>query len=219
MDTGKVSVLTLLGLSAAFDTVDHDTLLHRLEHTFGFQGTALAWVRSYLSGRTQTVSIDGRLSSPTVIRCGVPQGSVLVPILFILYTIPLSCVIGNHPVSHQLYADDTQIYSSSSPSEISATIHNMEKCICDVKFWMIGNKLQMNHDTTEAILIATQWTNMSHALPSSLYINDISIEFSKSLRNLGIIFDNIFSLHQHIINTYRTTYIKLRRISSTRHFL
>ena len=72
MDTGKVSVLALLDLSAAFDTVDHDILLHRLEHTFGFQVAALAWVRSYLSGRTQTVSIDGRLSSPTVIRCGVP---------------------------------------------------------------------------------------------------------------------------------------------------
>ena len=101
---------------------------------------------------------------------------------FILYTQPLSCVIGNHPVSHQMYANDTQIYSSSSPSEISATIHNMEKCICDVKSWMMCNKLQMNHDKTEAILIATQRTNMSHALPSSLHINGISTEFSKSLR-------------------------------------
>ena len=141
------------------------------------------------------MSIDARLSYPTVIRCGVPHGSVLGPILFILYTQPLSCVIGSHPVSHQLYADDTQIYSSSCPSEISATIHNMEKCICDVKSWMTCNKLQMNHDKTEAVLIATQRTNMSHALPSSLYINGISIEFSKLLRNLGIIFDMSFLLH------------------------
>ena len=120
---------------------------------------------------------------------------------FSSYTLNLSHVISNHPVSHQLYADDTQIYSSSSPSEINATIHNMEKCICDVKSWMICNKLQMNHDKTEAILIATQRTNMSHALPSSLYINGIPIEFSKSLRNLGIIFDDSFSLHKHIMNT------------------
>ena len=77
----------------------------------------------------------------------------------------------------------------------------------------------MNHDKTEAILIATQWTNMSHALPSSLYINAIPIKFSKSLRNLGIIFDNSFSLHQHIMNTCRAAYIKLRRISSICHFL
>ena len=94
----------------------------------------------------------------------------------------------------------------------------MEKCICDVKSWMICNKLQMNHDKMEAILIATQRTNMSHALPSSLNINGIPIEFSKSLRNLGIIFDNSFSLHQHIMNTCRAAYIELGRISSIRHF-
>ena len=111
-----------------------------------------------ISFRQDTDSVYRWETVLSVIRCGVPQGSVLGPILFILYTQPLSCVIGNHPVSHQLYADDTQIYSSSSPSEISATIHNMEKCICDVKSWMICNKLQMNHDKTEAILIAAQRT-------------------------------------------------------------
>ena len=147
-------MLALLDLSAAFDTIDHDILFHRLEHTFGLQGTALAWYRSYLSDRIQTVSIAGRLSSPAIIHYGVPQGSVLGPILFVLYTQPLSCVIGRHPVS-QLYADDTQLYSSSSPSEISATIQNIEKCICDVKSWMICNKLQMNNDKTEAIQCLT----------------------------------------------------------------
>ena len=114
MDTGEVSVLTLLDLSAVFD---HDVLRHCLEHTFGFKGIALAWFRPYLSGRTQTVSIDGRLCFPLIIHYDVPQGFVLGPILFILYTQPLSCVIGRHPVSHQLYADDTQLYSSSCPSE------------------------------------------------------------------------------------------------------
>ena len=159
MDSGKVLVLTHLDLYSAFDTTDHDILLHHLVHTFSFQGTTLAWFRSYLSDRTQTMSIDGRLSSPAISQYGFPQGSVLGPILFILYTQPLPCVIGRYPVSHQLYADDTQLYSSSSPSEISATIHNIEKCICDVKSWMICNKLQMNNDKTEPILpilIATQ---------------------------------------------------------------
>ena len=153
--------------------------------------------------RTQTVSIDGRLSFPAIIHYGVPQGSVLRPIIFILYTQPLLCVIGRHPVSHQLYANDTQLYSSSVPSEISATIHNMEKCICNVKPWMICNKLQMNNKKMEAILIATQRTSLSHTLPSTLNINGIPIEFSKSLRNLGIIFANSFSLHQNIMNTCR----------------
>ena len=127
-------------------------------------------------------------------------------------------MIGRHPVSHQLYADDSQIYSSSSLSVMSATIHNMEKCICDVKSWMICNKLQMNNKT-EAVLKATQQTYLSHALPSTLNINGIPIEFSKSLRNLGIIFDNSFSLHQNIMNTCKTAYIEMKRISSIRHFL
>ena len=77
----------------------------------------------------------------------------------------------------------------------------------------------MNHDKTEAILIATQWTNMSHALPLSLHINGIPIEFSKSLRKLGIIFDKSFSLHKHIMKTWRAACIELRRISSICHFL
>ena len=115
VDAGNVSALNFLDLSAAFDTDDHDILIHCLEHTFGFQGTALAWFRSYLSDRIQTVSIAERLSSPAIVHLSVPQGSVLGPILFILYTQPLSCVIGRHPVSHQLYADDTQLYSSNSP--------------------------------------------------------------------------------------------------------
>ena len=151
MDTGKVSVLTLLDLSAAFDTVDHDILLHHLEHTFGFQGTGIAWFRSYLSDRIQTVSIDGKLSSPAIIHMRSSRVCTWAN-SFILYTQLLPCMIGRHPVSHQLYADDTQLYS---PSEISATIHNMEKCICNVKSWMICNKFQMNNDKTEAILIAT----------------------------------------------------------------
>ena len=104
-------------------------------------------------------------------------------------------------------------------SEISATIHNMEKCICDVKSWMMCNKLQMNNDKMEAILIATQWTSLSHALPPTLNINGIPIEFSKSLRNLGIIFDNSFSLHQNIMNTCKAAYMELRRINSIRNFL
>ena len=134
-----------------------------------------------ISFRQDKVSIDGRLSSPTVIHCGVPQGFVLGPILFILYTQPFSCVIGSHPVSHQLYADDTPIYSSSCPSEISATTYNMEKCICDVKPWMICNKPQMNHDKTEAILIAPQKTNMSHAFVKPL-LKKTSLD-SEDLKN------------------------------------
>ena len=95
----------------------------------------------------------------------------------------------------------------------------MEKCIRDVKSWMLCNKLQMNNDKTEAILIATQMTHIPHALPSALSINGIPIEFIKPLRNLGIISEKSFSLHQNIMKTCKAVYIELKQIISIRHFL
>ena len=103
-------MLVLLDLSAAFDTIDHEILLHRLHDVFGFGDIALSWFQSYLENRTQTVFVHGKQSTKASLRYGVPQGSVLGPILFILYTQPPSNVIQHYPVFHQMYADDTQIY-------------------------------------------------------------------------------------------------------------
>ena len=102
---------TLLDISAAFDTIDHKLLLDRLEEWFGIRGDALRWVGSYLSDRCQLISIQGKLSVPMSLIYGVPQGSVLGPLLFILYTTPLSQIITVEfeVLQHHLYADDTQI--------------------------------------------------------------------------------------------------------------
>ena len=86
MDDGKISVLVLLNLSAAFDTTDHEILPHRLHNVFGFGHTVLSWIQSYLENQTQTVVVHGKHSTPASLRYGVPQQSVLGPILFILYT-------------------------------------------------------------------------------------------------------------------------------------
>ena len=93
LDDGNVSLLALLDLSAAFDKIDHSILLHRLQHDFGIQGTALDWFSSYLTNHTQSISIHCYTSEPAPISFGVPQGSVLGPVLFILYTTSLSTVI------------------------------------------------------------------------------------------------------------------------------
>ena len=107
MDESKISVLVLLVLSAAFDTTDHEFLLHRLHRSFGFGDTVLSWFQSYLENRTQIVTIHGKHSTPAPLCYGVPQGSVLGPILFILYLYPLPNVLKHYPVLHQVYADDT----------------------------------------------------------------------------------------------------------------
>ena len=93
LDSGNISLLTLLDLSAAFDTTDHFILLNRLQHMYGISGTALSWFSSYLTNRTQSVIVDDHISQVSSLSYGVPQGSVLGPILFILYTKPLSDLI------------------------------------------------------------------------------------------------------------------------------
>ena len=116
-----------LDLSAAFDTVYHDIILHRLHHVFGIQDKTLSRFKSCLTNRFQMVSIQDTTSDSVELCCGVPQSSVLGPILSILYTQPLSHVILNHPVSHMLYADDTQIYKSCNINDLASAIRCVEK--------------------------------------------------------------------------------------------
>ena len=102
-----MSILSLLDLSAAFDTLDHHIMLQRLSLSFGLSGTVLKWFSSYLTGRHFFVIIDGIKSDLTPLEFGVPQGSVLGPMLYTLYTLPLGNVIRQHLTPFHMYADDT----------------------------------------------------------------------------------------------------------------
>ena len=106
----KISCLCLLDLSAAFDTTDHSILITRLSSWFGTHGSVLNWFKSYLSSRSFRVKCDNQMSSPHTCSCGVPQGSVLGPLLFVMYTTPLSTLISSLSLNHHLYADETQLF-------------------------------------------------------------------------------------------------------------
>ena len=218
LDGGNVSLLTLLDQSAAFDTIDHVTLLERLRTVYGISGPALAWFGSYLSGRTQAVLVDGQVSAPAPLSFGVPQGSVLGPVLFIMYTKPLINLIQTHSVSSQSFADDTQLYDSTPPTETHAAIQTFQTCISDIKSWMVENKLKLNDDKTEALLIAKRSAGVADS-PTSIRVGDADVHFSSSARNLGFIITSDMTLDKHISNTCRSAYYELRKISTIRHTL
>ena len=145
--------LLLQDLSAAFDTVNHSLLLSRLKNSFGITGTVLQWFHSYLSGRSQFVEINDTKSSVRDLTVGVPQGSVLGPILYLLYTTSLSEIIRNHGLDYHFYADDTQLYISFKDCDVDVARLRVENCVADICYWMELNELKLNHDKTEIMLI------------------------------------------------------------------
>ena len=151
LDNGRGCVLVLLDLSDAFDTIDHDILLDRLERFTGITGLALRWIRSYLNDRKQSVMISGKVNEATDLKIGVPQGSVLGPLLFLVYILPLQEIIRKHSVQHHGYADDRQLYKSFKMKDMydyHRVVKEMEHCIKDVRSWMVTNKLKLNDDKT-----------------------------------------------------------------------
>ena len=125
----QISCLCLLDISAAFDTLEHSILLYRLFTWFGISSVSLQWFTSYLSSRTSTVGIPPHSSPSAHLTFEVSQGSVLGPVLFNLYTTPLSSLISASSISYPLYADDTQLFISFVPTNFSSAINNLQSTI------------------------------------------------------------------------------------------
>ena len=123
---------------------------------FWYSSSVLSWSESYFSGRFQSVSINGTLSTPSFILYGVPHGSVLSPILFVLYTYPIFTIVNIHSLSHQSFSDDSQLYITGPASELSNVVSSTQSCISQQKSWMSVYKLELNEDKIEMILISPQ---------------------------------------------------------------
>ena len=148
---------------------------------------------------------------------GVPQGSVLGPVLFVLYNTPLSDIIANHSVSHQLFAEVTQLQKSTQPNDMQSLKHDLQSCMDDIKAWMCNN--QLSEDKTEAILFSTPSLSLCHCLPLSIMVGTHEILFSHKVRNLGFTLDSNLTMKQHVIKICQTAYYELKRISSIRRYL
>uniref|UniRef100_A0A8C5DKA4 Reverse transcriptase domain-containing protein n=1 Tax=Gouania willdenowi TaxID=441366 RepID=A0A8C5DKA4_GOUWI len=215
-DEGRLSVLVLLDLSAAFDTIDHYILLERLEKLLGITGTALNWFKSYLSDRYQFVHVNNRSSVYTKVSYGVPQGSVLGPILFCIYMIPLGNVMRKYSVNFHCYADDTQLYVSMKPGETNQ-LSKLEACLKDIRAWMDQNFLLLNSDKTEVILLGPRHLRETYASLTAL--DGITLAQSTTVINLGVLFDQDLSFNSHIKQTSRTAFFHLRNIAKIRSIL
>ena len=131
-------MLLSLDLSAAFDTKDHANLIKRLQTSFGICGQALEWMRSYITDRRHFVRIGQSLSNENVCHTGVPQGSVLGPLLCVAYVSPLSAITRQHGISQHHYADDTQLSVAVSTSDSVDGLRRLEACLIELDAWFFS---------------------------------------------------------------------------------
>ena len=213
-DNGLISIVILLDLSAAFDTVSHTILLNRLSTCLGLTDTALSWFQSYLTNRQQFVTINSSRSQPTPVNHGVPQGSVLGPLLFTIYMLPLGQIIRRHGLSFHSYADDTQLYLSTTPST-PLPPQSIVNCLTEIKAWMTTNLLKLNSAKTE-LMVVSRKALLQKVGDFLLEVDGSFISPSLEVRNLGVILDQTLSYQSHIKSVTRSAFYHLKNISRLR---
>ena len=225
IENGNMVALILLDLSAAFDTVDHEILTTRLRTDFGLISQVLKWIVSYHTNRSFSVNIRKEHSNRQWLNYGVPQGSLLGPILFIMYTIDTTKIATKHTLSIHMYADDTQLYigfQASVPCNVAITESTIHECVDKMKQLMKGNYLKINAGKTTFIVIDSphQVRNCQNN-NITLIKNEDGKELEKlnTVLSLGVNIDSTLSL-KHFVNTKCSeAYSKLRNISKLRYCL
>jgi hypothetical protein len=220
VDDRQYVLLVLLDLSAAFDTIDHEAMISRLNNLFGITGRALTWMKSYFSERTQRIVVNKCASTPIPLSTGIPQGSVAGPGTFPAYTQPIATVARQNGIDLHLYADDTQLYIGCRLQDHEASKQQLESCIAEVRQWMADNMLKLNDDKTEYLVIGSR--HMLRQVPESLLsiqVGDKTIAAVSSARNIGVMVDSTLSMEQQVTNVCRACYMGIRDVGKIRPYL
>lgn len=215
LDEGKCGLLLLLDLSAAFDTVVHSILLRVCEN-IGIEGAALAYLRSYLEGRAYCVQIGEEFSDSRPLTSGVPQGSVLGPVLFSVYTADLSTVLERHGVKFKLFADDTQFCLSLA--NVQEVEDRLSAVMLDIRQWMNSRQLKLNEDKTECLFVGRE-LDRDRMNVQSLSVNNTDITVGDQVKNLGVLLDTELLMKDQISHVVKVAGYHLRNISFIKKYL
>ena len=217
----NIVVLVLLDLSAAFDTIDHRILLEKLAKDFGIVGLALDWFSSYLANRYFRVKVDDSVSDFLCLLFGVPQGSLLGPVLFILYIKELEDIARKYGLSIQFYADDSQLYiSPMRPSKLHIVTDIINQCLLEIKTWMVQNFMKLNESKTELLILGKPRVLKNFDLEVTIKFGDHTIKPTEckgdSWKSLGVLLDESLNMERQINNVKKNcswTMTNLRTIS------
>lgn len=218
-NAGKSTLLVALDLSAAFDCIDHDLLIRRLQHTFGIVGAALDWLRSYLHCRSSFLRLGSCISDKISVRIGVPQGSSLGPQLFSLFISPMAGLIESFGVRYHQYADDTQLYIMISKRDAPVQLETLERCIYAVHDWMLQNGLSLNPSKSEAIQFSLGRGRRSVSDIGSVDVSGADIQPTTVVKSLGVLLDQHLSFDQQVDSVCKSCYFHIRALRHVRDSL
>ena len=190
-------------------------LFDRLETAYGFSGTVLSWMRSFLTDRDQRVVFGGSSSATSIVKFGVPQGSVLGPLLFVLYTADIQHIAEGFNLGVHCYANDGQLYLYDRVQALPGVISTVVSCIAEIESWMNSNRLKLNSEKTQLI-----WLGSRHELvkisTTSINLGACTVDFLKTVNDLGVTIDCQLSMKDHVQRVCTTAYYHLRQLRSIR---
>ena len=209
LDRKKGVILVLLDVTAAFDTVSHSMLLRQL-YSIGIRESALAWLTSYLSDRALAIKISDVVSRKQRLDCGVPQGSVLGPLLFTIYCMPISSIFAKHGVKYHMYADDTQLYVEfprNRPTDAENAAHRIGNCVTDLKRWLTDHQLLLNESKTAAIAFNVPSCKVPPAI-TDINICGCNITLQQTVRDIGVVLDSGMDMSAQVSRMCQSAYFQ-----------
>jgi len=215
---GKCTVLLALDISAAFNAIHHATLCQRLQCTFGLEGRALHWLRSFVSDRCQYIAVSGERSDTVLCDSGVPQGSILGSLLFSLYVAPVSDVIAAHGISLHQYADDIHMYISLYPQDMD-DLSQLADCTADVSRWFLESSLLLNPAKTEAMVFGTAARLKGVDSAGGIKTAGARVQFAEVIKLLGVTLDQTLSMDRHVANVAQSCCYHTRALCHIRPVL